>query len=161
MGDYALTLVDSLDSFAVMGDRAGFEIGVRETIQHVQFDLDSRIQVFEVVIRMLGGLLSAHQLAIDPHFGFALSWYKDELLMLARDLGRRLLPSFNTPTGIPYPRIHLQRGVRNSETLETCTAGAGSLLLEMGTLSRLTGDPSFEVAARKVNVVHNTTDRKS
>lgn len=33
------------------------------------------------------------------------------------------------------------------ETTETSTSGCGSLILEMGTLSRLTGDPRFETAA--------------
>lgn len=149
MGDYALTLVDSLDMFAILGDRSGFENAVRETLQVVSFDSDVKIQVFEVVIRMLGGLLSAHQLAIDPHYGYALSWYKGELLVLARDLGRRILPAFNTATGIPFARVNLRRGVMKRETFETCTAGGGSLILEMATLSRLTGDPSFELAARK------------
>jgi len=31
------------------------------------------------------------------------------------------------------------------EKTETCLAGAGTLLLEFGTLSRLTGDPTYEV----------------
>lgn len=39
--------------------------------------------------------------------GRGLSWYKDELLELAKDLGYRLLPAFNTSTGIPYPRVNL------------------------------------------------------
>lgn len=94
--------------------------------------------------------LAGHQLAssTSPH-GFSLKWYKGELLTLARDLGRRLLPAFNTSTGIPYARIHLQHGVRKAESRETCTAGAGSLMLEFGTLSRLTGDPVFEKVARR------------
>lgn len=32
------------------------------------------------------------------------------------------------------------------ETLETCTAGAGTLLLEFGVLSRLSGSPIYEVS---------------
>lgn len=36
---------------------------------------------------------------------------------------------------------------------ETCTAGAGSLLLEFGVLSRLLNDPTFEEKARKVNEI--------
>ena len=32
---------------------------------------------------------------------------------------------------------------------ETCTAGAGTVLLEFGILSRLLGDPTFEDLARK------------
>jgi len=35
------------------------------------------------------------------------SWYNDELLELAKDIGTRLLPAFNTSTGIPYPRVHI------------------------------------------------------
>lgn len=95
------------------------------------------------------GQLAGHQLATNEKRGFALPWYRGELLHLAHDLGRRLLPAFNTPTGIPYARIHLQHGVRKMETFETCSAGAGSLLLEFAALSRETGDPSFEEAARK------------
>jgi mannosidase alpha-like ER degradation enhancer 1 len=35
-------------------------------------------------------------------------------------------------------------------TFETGAAGAGTLLLEFGTLSRLTGDEQFEKAAKRV-----------
>jgi mannosidase alpha-like ER degradation enhancer 3 len=34
-----------------------------------------------------------------------LAWYNDELLDKAKDLGDRLLPAFNTTTGMPYPRV--------------------------------------------------------
>ncbi|GAA5882976.1 hypothetical protein JCM16303_006771 [Sporobolomyces ruberrimus] len=172
MGDYALTLVDSLDTFAMLNDKAGFEQAVKETITHVNFDVDSRVQVFEVTIRMMGGLLSGHLLALDSTTtiptnsssppstsfsssikGFSLPWYRGELLDLAHDLGKRLLPAFESPTGIPYARVHLQKGLRGKdgkgESGETCSAGAGSLLLEFITLSRLTLDATFERVARK------------
>jgi ER degradation enhancer, mannosidase alpha-like 1 len=114
------------------------------------FDINSKVQVFEVTIRVLGGLLSAHIYATDPallgrHEGFD---YNGELLDLAVDLADRLLPAFNSPTGIPYPRINLRSGLVPGETSETCSAGAGSLLLEFGTLSRLTGNPIYEDVAR-------------
>lgn len=35
----------------------------------------------------------------------AMEWYNGELLMMAKDVGFRLLPAFNTTTGIPYPRV--------------------------------------------------------
>lgn len=122
---------------------------MREAIQLVHFNVNSKVQVFEVVIRMLGGLLSGHILATDPNRGFQLPWYNGELLNLAHDLGRRLLPAFNTLSGIPYARIHLQHGILTGEGTETCTAGATSLILEFGTLSRLTGDPVYHTVARK------------
>ncbi|KAJ1552377.1 ER degradation-enhancing alpha-mannosidase-like protein 1, partial [Cladochytrium tenue] len=140
LGGYALTLVDTLDVFAVLGDRAGFERAVRLTLEHVSFDVDSRVSVFEATIRMLGGLLAAHQLAADPHSNVFLSGYRSGLLDLALDLGHRLLPAFETPTGIPYSR----RGVLPEENNDTCTACAGTLILEFGVLGRLSGIPTFE-----------------
>ncbi|KAJ3300582.1 alpha mannosidase-like protein [Borealophlyctis nickersoniae] len=132
-----------------MGDKPRFEEAVQLVIDHVHFNKDSRVQVFEVTIRMMGALLSAHQLAVDRTMGFYLTWYKGELLDLARDLADRLMPAFETPTGIPFPRVNLRSGVLPYETNNTCAAGAGTLLLEFGVLSRLTGAPKYEQAAKK------------
>ena len=48
-------------------------------------------------------------------------------------------------------QVHLREGVRASTARvnETCTAGAGSLVLELGLLSRLLDDPTYEAAARR------------
>lgn len=35
----------------------------------------------------------------------ALGWYRGELLTLAKDLATRLLPAFNTTTGIPHAKV--------------------------------------------------------
>ncbi|KXN68007.1 glycoside hydrolase family 47 protein [Conidiobolus coronatus NRRL 28638] len=149
-GNYALTLVDSLDTLAVMGDRDGFEKAVKLVIKDVNFNVNNKVQVFEVTIRMLGGLLSAHLLATDPKLGFQLPWYKGELLHLAQDLGDRLIPAFEqSPTGIPFARVNLKSGVPKMETSETCLAGVGTLMLEFGTLSRLTNKPIYEELAKK------------
>ena len=78
---------------------------MRTVIDTISFDLDSRVQVFEVTIRVLGGLLSAHLLATDATMGYRISWYKGELLSLAKDLADRLMPAFDTPFGLPYPRV--------------------------------------------------------
>ena len=68
----------------------------------LSFDVDVRVNVFEVNIRLLGGLLSGHLLAADPATGPRLmpGGYDGSLLVLAQDLGRRLLPAFRaSPTG--------------------------------------------------------------
>lgn len=57
MGGYYVTLIDALDSFVLLGDQAGFEKAVRTVISNVQFDLDAKVQVFEVTIRVMGGLV--------------------------------------------------------------------------------------------------------
>jgi mannosidase alpha-like ER degradation enhancer 1 len=81
----------------------------------------------------------------DQEHGSGLKRYKSRLLALALDLGERLLPAFATPTGLPYARVNLRHGVEKGESIETCTAGAGSLVLEFAVLSRLTRDRRFEV----------------
>ncbi|KAI0254258.1 alpha-mannosidase [Lactifluus subvellereus] len=148
-GNFSLTLIDSLDTLVVLNDRAGFEDAVRQVINSVSFDVDTKPQIFETNIRVLGGLLSGHLFASRPGQPFHLPWYRGELLTMAHDLGQRFLPAFSTPTGLPYARINLRHGIPAGESIETCTAGAGSLILEFATLSRLTGDPRFEKAAHK------------
>ncbi len=50
--------------------------------------------------------MSAHLFATDPRFGFIIEGYSNELLKLAHDLGKRLLPAFQkSKTGIPYARV--------------------------------------------------------
>jgi hypothetical protein len=216
LGNYSLTLIDSLSTLAILAsspllDNRGrnkplddFQDGIQSLVEYYGdgtqgpggqgkrargFDLDSKVQVFETVIRGVGGLLSAHLFAVGdlPIRGYearvqkkmgkeGLFWrnglvYDGQLLRLATDLAERLMPAFYTPTGLPYPRVNLRHGVhfyanspynkdteegqckkesdKNAEVTETCSAGAGSLVLEFSTLSRLTGDPRFEVAAKQ------------
>lgn len=222
LGNYSLTLIDSLSTLAILASSPStmgsknkamtkFQKGVGALVEQygdgssgeagkgkraTGFDVDSKVQVFETVIRGVGGLLSAHLFAVGdlPIEGYhpkdqgssqkdrgaeqmlPIQWpngfvYDGQLLRLAQDLARRTLPAFHTTTGIPYPRVNLRHGVpfyvnsplnQNAETgqcqatqnskaelTETCSAGAGSLVLEFATLSRLTGDPRYEQLAKR------------
>ncbi len=104
-GNFSVTLVDALDTFVVLNDTHGFETAVRNIIQWVSFDVNTKPQVFETTIRVLGGLLSGHIFANKTEQPFHLPWYRGELLDLAYDLGLRLLPAFSTPTGMPFARV--------------------------------------------------------
>jgi mannosidase alpha-like ER degradation enhancer 2 len=134
-----MTPVDALDTLILMGlkDEANRD---RELITtHLSFDKDIYVKNFEITIRLLGGLLSAYQLCGDRR-----------LLTLAEDLGTRLLPAFDSPTGLPYVYVNLRTGkVRdpNTNPAETST-----LLIEFGTLSRLTGKQVFYDKAKRAVV---------
>ncbi|RVE42316.1 hypothetical protein evm_013029 [Chilo suppressalis] len=165
LGNFSLTLVDSLDTLVVMGDFSEFSRALKLVLRDVTFDHDIVVSVFETNIRMLGGLLSAHVLTMALKSEVpALQWYNGELLAMAEDLGRRLLPAFNTSTGIPHGRINLRFGIGGlSESRETCTACAGTMILEMAALSRLTGNPVYEQKAHKAmdrlwKIRHRTSD---
>ncbi len=144
-----VTLIDSLDTLVIMGNHSEFRRAVSRVSEfYSSFDQDVNVSVFETTIRVMGGLLSAHLMAIDENIGI----YDDEvydgnLLLLAEDLGERLLPAFQTNTGIPYGTVNLRYGVPRGETEIASTAGAGSLVVEFGVLSSLTGKRKFGDAA--------------
>lgn len=134
-----MTPVDALDTMVIMGlDECVHK--TKELILHdLSFDQDIFVSNFEITIRLLGGLLSSYQLTDDRR-----------LLDLADDLGTRLMPAFESPTGIPYRFVNLRTGaVRDPETNP---AEAGTLLLEFGTLSRLTKRPRYYDAAKRALV---------
>ncbi|XP_041480869.1 ER degradation-enhancing alpha-mannosidase-like protein 3 [Lytechinus variegatus] len=152
LGNFSLTLIDTLDSLAVLGLLDEFEDAVKKVIADVTFNTDVVVSVFETNIRVVGGLLGGHIAAIDlqEHHGL-MEWYKDELLQMAKEVGYRLLPAFNTTTGVPYPKVNLRHGLgKGRSERDTCTACAGTMLLEFSALSRLSGDPIFEEKARSV-----------
>ncbi|MGH9873899.1 MAG: glycoside hydrolase family 47 protein [Pyrinomonadaceae bacterium] len=134
-----MTPVDALDTMILMGLNREAAATKRYIIQNLSFDKDISVQNFEVTIRLLGGLLSSYQLTGDKR-----------LLALAEDLGKRLLPVFESPTGLPYRYVNLRTGkVRDAKTNP---AEAGTLLIEFGTLSKLTGRPIFYDKAKRALV---------
>jgi hypothetical protein len=58
---------------------------------------NSHAQFFETVIRYLGGLLSAYALSSEPI-----------LLARAEELGRKLLPVFNSSSGLPHYSVNTE-----------------------------------------------------
>lgn len=134
-----MTPVDAFDTMILMGLTAEAAEAKALILAKLSFDHDMEVQSFEVTIRLLGGLLSAYQLDGDPRF-----------LALAEDLGNRLLPTFNTPTGMPFRYVNLRTGaVRDSISNP---AEIGTSLLEFGTLSRLTGKPVYYEKAKRAVV---------
>lgn len=54
LGNYSLTLIDSLDTLVVLGDIKEFESAVSKVVADVSFDRDVVVSVFEINIRVLG-----------------------------------------------------------------------------------------------------------
>ncbi|XP_049859521.1 ER degradation-enhancing alpha-mannosidase-like protein 2 isoform X1 [Schistocerca gregaria] len=159
-GSYSLTLIDALDTLAVMGNYTEFQRVVNIVTTHANFDANINVSVFETNIRIIGGLLSAHLLSYRAGVPVEPGWpCNGPLLHLAEDMARRLLAAFDTATGMPYGTVNLRYGVPPGETSVTCTAGVGTFILEMGTLSRLTGDPVFEEVA--MNALHALYNHRS
>lgn len=138
-----MTPVDAFDTMVLMGLKDEAAQAKQLILGRLTFDVDAEVQAFEVVIRLLGGLLSAYELDGDPRF-----------LALAKDLGDRLMPIFNSPTGLPFRYVHLQTGaVRDSVNNP---AEIGTLLLEFGMLSHHTQNPVYyQKARRAIDVLYS------
>jgi len=134
-----MTPVDALDTLIVMHLDAEAAKARSLILSDLSFDRDIYVKNFEITIRLLGGLLSGYQLTGDKR-----------LLNLAEDLGNRLLPVFNSPTGLPYVFVNLRTG--QTRGAMTNPAETGTLLLEFGTLSKLTGRAIFYDKAKRALV---------
>lgn len=131
-----MTPVDAFSTMCIMKLEQEKEEAKKLIFDHLNFDKDIKIQQFEIAIRIMGGLLSAYQLDGDPRF-----------LQLAEDLGKRMLPVFDSPTGIPYRWVNLRTGEVSGEITNPCEVG--SMLLEYGMLSKLTNKPIYYEKCKK------------
>jgi len=87
-----LTLIDSLDTLLVMQLDDEAELALQWIEQSLSFGEQEEINLFEVTIRVLGGLLSAYE-----------ATGRSSLLDKAEQLGQRMLFAFHTP----YVRLPL------------------------------------------------------
>lgn len=142
-----LTIVEALDTLFVMGLDDELALSVRWIENSLDLDIDAPFQVFETIIRMLGGLLAGH-----------LATGNKVLLAKAKELADRLLPALTkSPTGMPYRFVNLHSGAVTQPT--NFIAEVGTNLSELGILSRLTGDDRyFKIAKRAAQAVF---DRRS
>ena len=125
-----MTPVDALDTLTLMGAKAQADEARQLIDAKLNFDQDIYVKDFEITIRLLGGLISSYELTGDKR-----------LLELADDLGRRMLPMFDSPTGMPYEYVNLHSGtVRGTRSNP---AEIGTLLIEFGMLARHTGKQEY------------------
>ncbi|KAI8462830.1 MAG: glycoside hydrolase [Monoraphidium minutum] len=133
-----LTIVDGIDTLMIAGLDAEYQEARHWIANHLHFPDQSTVQFFEVNIRIMGGLLSAYYLSGG-----------DELFLhKAEALGDRLLPAFNTTSGLPVTKVQLKATSRERAAMarsdgQTNLAEAGTLSMEFTTLGRATGRPDF------------------
>jgi mannosidase alpha-like ER degradation enhancer 2 len=134
-----MTPLDAFDTFMLLGLNQEASEAKDIILSKLTFDLDMEVQLFEINIRMLGGLLSAYEFDSDKRF-----------LLLAEDLGKRLLPAFVSGTGMPYRFVNLRTG--KTRDAMSNPAEIGTYLLEFGRLTQYTGDSAYYKAAKKATL---------
>jgi ER degradation enhancer, mannosidase alpha-like 2 len=131
-----MTPVDAFDTFTLLGLTKEAKEAKELILAKLDFNIDNDVQVFEITIRLLAGLITAYELDGNKKF-----------LTLARDLADRLMPAFNSKTGMPFRYVHLQTG-KTRDGINN-PAEIGTLMMEFGKLSKITGDIKYYNAAKK------------
>jgi ER degradation enhancer, mannosidase alpha-like 2 len=134
-----MTPIDALDTLILMGLKPQADEARQLIDTQLNLDQDISVKDFEITIRLLGSLISNYQLTGDHR-----------LLELADDLGRRMLPMFDSPTGMPYEFVNLHTGAVKGKLSNP--AEVGTLLLEYGMLARLTGKQQYYDKAKRALV---------
>ncbi|XP_049586520.1 mannosyl-oligosaccharide 1,2-alpha-mannosidase IA isoform X2 [Syngnathus scovelli] len=146
------SIIDSLDTLYIMGLLDEYNDAKEWVRSNLDLTSNGEASLFEVNIRYVGGLLSAYYLTGEEMF-------KTKVL----ELGAKLLPAFNTPTGIPRGVINLGSG--SSWSWGWASAGS-SILAEFGTLhlefihlSELSGDPIYTEKVMNIRKLLNKIEK--
>lgn len=134
--------ISPIDAYSTL-KLMGFDAEAKEiedyVVDSLTWDKDVDAKVFEVDIRILGGLLSMYELSGNP-----------KVLAKTVDFADRLMPAFNTPTGIPTYFVNLRTGKQSGDTVNV--AEAGTNILELGILSYYTKDPKYYAAGKRATL---------
>jgi hypothetical protein len=138
-----LTIIDGMDTAIVMNLNDEY-LEARDWIANkLNLDSDRYNNLFELTIRIIGGLLSAYHLKGD-----------EVLLTKAYDCANRTLTAFSSPSQIPLSDVNLARREAKSPfwTTDSSISEVTTLQLEFKDLTYLTGDKRFSEAVRRVSV---------
>ena len=134
--------ISPIDAYSTL-KLMGFDAEAKEiedyVVDSLSWDKDVDAKVFEVDIRILGGLLSMYEMSGNP-----------KVLAKTVDFADRLLPAFNTPTGIPTYNVNLRTGKTSGDTVNV--AEAGTNILELGILSYYTKDPKYYAVGKRATL---------
>lgn len=148
-------IVDALDTLMLM-NLTDELTHARQWLSNHTYDQDHDVNTFEVTIRMLGGLMSAHYLStqFDGRYGAVDDGLSEDLYVeRAADLADRLLGAYESPSGIPYASVnlHTKQGIpSHADGGASSTAEATSLQLEMKYLAKVTGEEHYWRKAEKI-----------
>lgn len=147
-GSWGATLVDSLDTLWIMNMKQEYAEAVNAAVE-IDFGpkIDGEINVFETIIRYLGGFLGAYDVS---------GCHDARLLNKALEVADMAYAAFDTPNRMPVSRWSPKKAVDGEEQLPAesmLIAEAASASVEFTRLSQLTGDMRYFDAISRVTDV--------
>jgi len=147
------TIVDAMDTLYIMGMDEEFEKGKEWIAGNLDMNqMSGDVSVFETNIRYVGGLLTAYAFTGDDLFKKKATHIVD-----------KLLPAFDTPTGIPFALVNMRAG--NAKNFGWASGGSsilsefGTLHMEFAYLSDITGNPIYRKKVEKIRETIRQVER--
>lgn len=141
--------IDAYSTLHLMGMKDEAKEIENYVVDSLDFNKNINAKIFEVNIRILGGLLAMYELSEN-----------EKILEKTIDFADRMLPAFNTKTGIPTYWVNLKTREKSGDTVNV--AEAATYTLEMGMLSYYTKDPKYYQAGKKATLaVYKLRDKNT
>ncbi|KAF2010018.1 glycoside hydrolase family 47 protein [Aaosphaeria arxii CBS 175.79] len=148
-GGWGATLIDSLDTLWIMGLQEEFAEAVEAAVMVDFSPKGGEINMFEVIIRYLGGFIGAYDVS---------GCFDQRLLNKAVEVADMAYATYDTHNRMPVTRWDPQKAVDGEEQLPPYSGSIAELAsasLEFTRLSQLTGDMRyFDAAKRITDVLH-------
>lgn len=133
-----------MDTLWIMGLKDRFNDGRIWIQENLTLDgVRTEMSVFETIIRFVGGLLTCYAFTKDEMF-----------LRKSVEIAEKMLPAFDTPTGLPYSLIKPDTGSSKNyiwaSQSSSILAEVGTLYLEFSFLTSATGDPKYLDKVEKI-----------
>ncbi|KAK1246807.1 hypothetical protein MKX08_000609 [Trichoderma sp. CBMAI-0020] len=145
LSGWSAQLVDALDTLWIMGLKDEFSQAVKEValIDWSKTQDNRVVNLFEVTIRYLGGLLAAYDLSQEPI-----------LLAKAVELGDTLYATFDTPNRLPSHWLDYEKAKQGQTTADAkmSAAAGGTLCMEFTRLAVLTGNDKYYDAVERIKI---------
>ncbi|CAM1500943.1 Fc.00g101050.m01.CDS01 [Cosmosporella sp. VM-42] len=142
LSGWSAQLVDAMDTLWIMDLKEDFQKTVEE-VARIDWSRtsDKFLNLFEVTIRHLGGLVAAYDLS-----------GQEIILNKAIELGDMLYATFDTPNRLPSHWLYFDKAKSGKQQADESMSGAagGSLCLEFTRLSQITGDPKYYDATERI-----------
>ncbi|KAH8268206.1 hypothetical protein KR026_001788 [Drosophila bipectinata] len=139
------TIIESMDTLHIMGFHKELNRS-RDWIKH-KFTLDrvdDSLSIYEITSRLLAPMLTLYSLTGDD-------LYKNKAIYIAN----KILPAFDTPTGIPWRRVVPKEGSTLNKYLDdwALLGEYGALHLEFYYLSEITGSSIYKDRVERIRSV--------
>ncbi|KAJ2969394.1 hypothetical protein NUW58_g9998 [Xylaria curta] len=152
IGEWAATLVDSLDTLWIMDMQTEF-YEAATAVAALDWSATKEISCnFEATVRHLGGLLGAYDLSGET-----------VILHKAVELGDMLYMAFDTPTRMPSSRLDFDKAKKGElrPGSHESSASVASSALEFTRLARLTGDDKYYDAINRITRLLDQTQNST